>query len=61
MNVLRIKASVKCGCGKTVAVGSVFCPFCRGEVLKKNDLIYKKEENKYQKEMSGKSKKKKKK
>jgi len=59
MNVLRIKASMKCSCGKTVSAGSVFCPQCRGEVLKKNDKIYKKEENKYQKEMSGKGRKKK--
>ena len=45
---------MKCGCGQTVAAGSVFCPYCQREIQKKNDKITKKEENKYQKEMSGK-------
>ena len=55
---LKQKASAKCSCGKVAAAGSVFCNSCRSEVLKKNDAIYKKEENKYQKEMSGKGRKK---
>ncbi|MFH1576715.1 MAG: hypothetical protein ABID35_04145 [Candidatus Margulisiibacteriota bacterium] len=53
------KVSVKCECGQTVFKGSVFCPHCRSEINRKNAIVIDKEENKYQKKMKGKGKKKK--
>ncbi|MFH1347689.1 MAG: hypothetical protein ABIH22_03260 [Candidatus Margulisiibacteriota bacterium] len=51
------KVLMKCGCGQTVAAGSVFCAQCRAEVNRKNAKVIKKEDNKYQKRMKGKGKK----
>ena len=48
---------MKCDCGQTVTLGSVFCPYCKAEIQKKNDKITKNEENRYNKEMRGKGKK----
>ncbi|MFH1683689.1 MAG: hypothetical protein ABIA67_02270 [Candidatus Margulisiibacteriota bacterium] len=54
----KAKVSKKCECGQTVAIGSVFCSRCRAEVNRKNAKVIKKEDNKYQKRMKGKGKKK---
>jgi hypothetical protein len=57
MIALKHKAPLKCECGQNVAVGSVFCPFCRSEVQKKNDKITNREEKKYQTSVKGKGRK----
>jgi hypothetical protein len=46
-------AKLKCECGQAVAVGSVFCVYCKGEILKKNAKVIEKEERKYQVKMRG--------
>lgn len=52
------KALMKCNCGQTVAVGSVFCFYCRSEVMKRNAKITRIEEYSYQKSIRVKGKKK---
>jgi hypothetical protein len=61
MKRIKHKVSMKCECGHTVSAGSVFCPYCKEEILKKNAKVIMKEEKKYQIKMRGKGKKKKKK
>jgi hypothetical protein len=51
---------LKCDCGEAVSPGSVFCPCCRGEILKKNVKMMKIEEKKHQIRMRGIGKKRKK-
>lgn len=58
MGVSKRKVLIKCNCGQTVAAGSVFCPYCKSEIQKQNDKIIKKEDNKYQKSVGGRRKKK---
>ncbi|MFH1386773.1 MAG: hypothetical protein ABIH50_03805 [bacterium] len=57
MSKLRHKAPPKCECGNEVAEGSVFCPFCKAEITRKNAKTIKKEELHYQQQMRGKGKK----
>ena len=40
----RVKAKIKCDCGQTVAVGSVYCPHCRAETNRKNAKVMIQEE-----------------
>jgi len=57
MGGLKRKVLMKCECGQTVAVGSVFCPYCQGEIQKKNAKVINREEQGYQKKIRGKGKK----
>lgn len=52
--IVRKKVKVKCECGKTVSKGSVFCPYCKAEINRKNAKVIKKEERSYQKSMRSK-------
>ena len=51
------KALMKCECGQTVVAGSVFCPQCKARIQKKNAIMIKKAEQKYQKNIGSKGKK----
>lgn len=53
MSVKRHKAPIKCDCGKAVSAGSVFCPFCKAAIKRKNARTIKKEDRSYQKRMHG--------
>lgn len=57
---VRHKVLIKCDCGKTVSKGSVFCPYCKAEINRKNAKVIKKEERSYQKKMRSKGRGKKK-
>ena len=52
------KALPKCECGETVALGSVFCVQCKDHIQKKNAKMIKKAEQKYEKNIGKKGKKK---
>jgi len=56
---VRHKVSLKCECGKTVSIGSVFCPHCKAEIQRNNAKMIKKEEKKYQKKIISKGRKRK--
>lgn len=49
------KVLMKCSCGQTVSVGSVFCSCCKAKVQKENAKTIKKKEKKYQKMMRDKA------
>ncbi len=55
------KGLLKCGCGRTVSKGSVFCSHCVAEINRKNAKVIKAEERNHQKEMRSKARKSKKK
>lgn len=44
MSVIKLK----CECGEAVSAGSVFCPYCMAEIMKKNAKTLKREEKKHQ-------------
>ena len=54
------KVLMKCECGQTVSLGSVFCPYCKDHIQKKNAKMIRKAEKKYQKQVGSKGKGKKK-
>jgi hypothetical protein len=54
MSAKRHKAPIKCDCGQAVAAGSVFCPFCKAAIKRKNARTIEREDRAYQKKVRGK-------